>query len=200
MTEALLSSASQDIVDYATVGWPAPDAEMKIAKVDDSSCKGLPANETGEILYRGPNIMKGYLNNSKATKEAITEDGWLRTGDIGYYDKNGSFFVIDRLKELIKVNAFQVAPAELENILRDHPDILEAAVVGIPHPKCGEVPKAFVVRRADAKITELEIQDYVAKHVSKHKQITGGVTFVESVPKTASGKILRREIKRLHNL
>lgn len=200
MTEALISSASLEIVDFATVGFPASDAEMKIAKVDDSSFKGLPANEIGEILYRGPNIMKGYFNNIHATKETITEDGWLRTGDIGYYNENGSFFVIDRLKELIKVNALQVAPAELENILRDHPDVLEAAVVGIPHSKCGEVPKAFVVRKVDSNVTEPEIQEYVAKHVSKHKHLTGGVTFVESVPKTASGKILRREIKRLHNL
>lgn len=142
--------------------------------------------------------MRGYFNNIKATKETLTEDGWLRTGDIGYCDENGFLYVVERLKELIKVNAFQVAPAELESILRDHPDLLEAAVVGIPNVKCGEAPKAFVVRKSSSKITESEIQNYIAKQVSKHKHLTGGVQFVDSIPKSAAGKILRREIKRLY--
>lgn len=198
MTEGIITISPQEIVNYQTVGWPLRNVEVKIAHVDDQNLKGLSANETGEILFRGPNTMKGYFKNINATNETITEDGWLRTGDIGYYDENGFIYVIERLKELIKVNALQVAPAELENILRNHPDILEAAVVGISHSKYGEVPKAFVIRAMKSKITEHEIQDYVAQKVSKHKHLTGGVQFVDNIPKSAAGKILRREIKQLY--
>lgn len=198
MTEGFISSAPPEISNYGTVGFPLSNVDVKIVSTESSNLKGLPANDVGEILFRGPNVMKGYYKNDKATKETFTEDGWLRTGDIGYYDENGNLFVIERLKELIKVNAMQVPPAELEIILRNHPDVMEAAVVGIKHPKCGEVPKAFVVRKPGSKTKETEIQDYVAKQVSKHKQLTGGVTFIESIPKSAAGKILRREVKRLY--
>lgn len=170
---------------------------MKIAALDDPSFKGLAANETGEVLARGPNVMKGYFKNEEATKAMITEDNWLRTGDIGHFDDNGLFYISDRLKELIKVNANQVAPAELEGILRDHPDILDAVVIGVEHPKCGEVPKAFVVRRPESNVTEEELQEFVRKQVIKYKQLTGGVQFVEQIPKTATGKILRREVRRI---
>lgn len=198
MTEGFIAISPQEIANYQTVGFPFTNGEVKIAHVDDPNFKGVAPNETGEILFRGPNVMRGYFNNIKATKETLTEDGWLRTGDIGYCDENGFLYVVERLKELIKVNAFQVAPAELESILRDHPDLLEAAVVGIPNVKCGEAPKAFVVRKSSSKITESEIQNYIAKQVSKHKHLTGGVQFVDSIPKSAAGKILRREIKRLY--
>lgn len=198
MTEGIMSCASQEIIDHKTIGWPLANVEVKVARVDDPKFKGLPANEHGELLFRGPNIMKGYFKNAKATEETITADGYLRTGDIGFYNENGSFYIVDRLKELIKVNARQVAPAELEVILRNHSDVLEAVVIGIPHPKCGEVPKAFVVRKPNSKVTENDIKGYVAQHVSKYKELTGGVHFVDNIPKTASGKMLRREIKRLY--
>lgn len=120
---------------------------------------------------------------------------FCRTGDIGHMDEEGFFYISDRMKELIKVNANQVAPAELEGILREHPDVLDAVVIGIPHPKAGEVPKAFVVRRHNSKTTETDIQEFVAKQVIKYKQLTGGVQFIESIPKTSTGKILRREIR-----
>lgn len=170
---------------------------MKISNLDDPNFKGLAVNETGELLVRGPNSMKGYFKNEEATKAMITEDNWLRTGDIGHYDENGLFYISDRLKELIKVNANQVAPAELEGIIREHPDVLDAVVIGISHPKTGEVPKAFVVRRPQSNVTEEEIQEFVATQVIKYKQLTGGVQFVEQIPKTATGKILRREIRKL---
>lgn len=170
---------------------------MKIAGLDDPSFKGLAAMETGELMVRGPNVMKGYFKNDEATKEMITEDEWLRTGDIGHFDEDGLFYISDRLKELIKVNANQVAPAELEGILREHPDILEAVVIGIEHPKCGQIPKAFVVRRPESKITAEEVQEFLANRVIKYKQLTGGVQFVESIPKTATGKILRREVRKI---
>lgn len=147
---------------------------------------------------RGPNVMKGYYKNEEATNEMVTQDGWLRTGDIGHYDENGLFYISDRMKELIKVNAYQVAPAELEAILRDHPAILDAVVVGIPHPKCGEVPKAFVVKQIGSAISAEELQEFVAKQVVKYKQITGGIHFIESIPKTPTGKILRKDVKKLY--
>lgn len=198
MTEGLTACASHEIIDHNSIGWPLSNVEMKVARVGDPNFKGLPANEQGELLFRGPNIMNGYFKNTKATEETITADGYLRSGDIGFYNENGAFYVVDRLKELIKVNARQVAPAELEVILRTHSDVLEAVVVGIPHPKCGEVPKAFVVRKPNSNVNENDIKYYVAQQVSKYKELTGGVQFVDSIPKTPSGKILRREIKRLY--
>lgn len=185
--------------NYSTIGWPVPNVEVKIASVDDPLFKGLNANETGELLVRGPNIMRGYYKNDQATRATITETNWLRTGDIGHFDENGLFYVSDRIKELIKVNAFQVAPAELEAILRKHNDLLDAAVVGISHPKYGEVPKAFVIRKSESQVTEKDIQAFVAKQVIKYKQLRGGVQFVDSIPKTSTGKILRREIRQKYS-
>lgn len=187
----------QGLTNYSTIGWPISNVEMKIAGLDDPSFKGLAANESGELLVRGPNVMKGYFKNEEATKAMITEDGWLRTGDIGHFDENGLFYISDRFKELIKVNANQVAPAELEGILREHPDVLDAVVIGIGHPKCGEVPKAFVVRRTASQISEKDIENFVAKKVIKFKRLTGGVQFVDHIPKTSTGKILRREIRKI---
>lgn len=141
--------------------------------------------------------MKGYYKHEEATKNTITEDGWLHTGDIGHYDDLGLFYVSDRLKELIKVNAYQVPPAELEGILREHSDVLDAVVIGIPDKKCGEIPRAYVVRRPGSKTTEKNLQDFVAKRVVKYKHLTGGVKFIERIPETATGKILRREIRKM---
>lgn len=183
--------------NYGTIGWPVSNVDGKIVAIDDPNGIGLDAHQTGELWFRGPNVMLGYFQNAAATDETITKDGWLRTGDIGYYDDSGLFYISDRMKELIKVNAFQVAPAELEAIIRDHPDILDAVVVGVPHAKTGEVPRAFVVRKPDSKITAEQIQEFVAKQVIKYKQLTGGVYFVDNIPKTLTGKILRREAKKI---
>lgn len=134
------------------------------------------------------------MNNPKATEECITPDGWFHTGDIGYYDEEGNFFIVDRLKELIKYKGFQVPPAELEALLHTHPNVLDVAVVGIPDEGAGELPKAFVVSKGE--ITEGEIIEFVAQRVSPHKKLRGGVEFIEQIPKTASGKILKRELKK----
>lgn len=184
--------------NYASVGRPGANTEAKIVLLDDPNMYGVGPNVTGELWVRGPQIMKGYHNNDKATKETVTPDGWLRTGDIGYYDENHEFYITDRLKELIKVKGFQVAPAELEEILRDHPKIADAAVIGIPDERSGELPRAFVVAKVTDEITEKEIQDYVAKKVAVYKKLDGGVEFVTSIPKNATGKILRRELKRIY--
>lgn len=179
---------------YASVGLPASATRCKIVAVDDVKGVGLPANQSGEIWVKGPQNMLGYYNNQEATDEILL-DGWIRTGDIGHYDDEGFFYVTDRLKELIKVKGFQVAPAELEEILRSHPDISDAAVVGIPHDRNGEAPRAFLVKQPDSQVNEDEIKKFVAKHVVEYKHLVGGVQFLDTIPKNTTGKILRREIK-----
>ena len=143
-------------------------------------------------------IFLGYHNNEEATKETLV-DGWLKTGDIGYYDKDHYFFITDRLKELIKVKGFQVPPAELENILKNHPKILDAGVVGVLDKKYGELPRAFVVLKPNQEITEDEIKEFVAKQVADYKRLDGGVQFIESIPKNATGKIMRRILKEKYS-
>ena len=177
----------------SSVGVPVPNSEVKI--IDPDTCEHLPAGSEGEVLIRGPNVMRGYLNLPNETSSTITEDGWLRTGDLGYYDEQGSFYITDRLKELIKVKGLQVAPAELEALLQNHPKIADAAVIGIPNEWLGEAPKAFVVKK-DPNVTAEEITEFIASKVSSHKHLAGGVEFIDAVPKSASGKILRRMLKK----
>lgn len=179
----------------ASIGVPASATQAKIVALNDDTFQGQPAEQSGELWIRGPQNMLGYLKNQKATDDMLV-DGWIRTGDIAYYDKDGFFYITDRLKELIKVKGFQVPPAELEEILRSHPDIVDAAVVGIPHPINGEAPRAFVVKRENRNVTEKDIQEFVAAKVVNYKHLTGGVQFLESIPKNQTGKIMRREIKR----
>lgn len=152
------------------------------AKLIDENEKEVPQGERGEILVRGPNVMKGYWKKPEATKETITPDGWLKTGDIAWYDKGGKFFIVDRKKELIKVKGNQVAPAELEALLLDHPAIADAAVIGAASG-FDEAPRAYIVLAEGKKATEKEIQDWTAKQVAPHKRLTGGVRFVEAIPK-----------------
>ncbi|RDD39445.1 4-coumarate--CoA ligase 1 [Trichoplax sp. H2] len=166
----------------------------KAKTVDIETGKALPCGKSGELCFKGPQVMKGYLKNKAATDRTIDTDGWLHTGDIGYFDKEGDFFIVDRLKELIKYKGFQVPPAELEELLLTHPKIADVAVIGIPDIDAGELPKAFVVKRAN-DVTEEEVIAFVASEVSPHKKLRGGVEFIESIPKSASGKILRRQLK-----
>ncbi|MEP6719304.1 MAG: AMP-binding protein [bacterium] len=173
-----------------SVGFCLPNTECKI--VDFNNGAELGANEEGEIWVRGPQVMKGYLGNPAATHEMITSAGWLRTGDIGYCDVEGRLFVIDRLKELIKVDGRQVAPAELEAVLFTHPAIADAAVVGSPNEKHGEVPKAFVVLKRDASAEE--IIEYVAGRVARYKRVRL-LEFTSEIPKSPAGKILRRMLR-----
>ncbi|KAI4498247.1 hypothetical protein M0802_006733 [Mischocyttarus mexicanus] len=152
--------------------------------------------KNGELWIRGPHVMKGYYNNPEATKDILCDNGWMKTGDIAYFDEDYDFFITDRLKELIKVKGFQVPPAELEGLLRTHPDIQEAAVVGINDARCGEVPRAFVVLKKDRKVGEEEIKNFIKDKVSEYKQLNGGVSFVKEIPKNVAGKILRVKIKK----
>jgi 4-coumarate--CoA ligase len=138
--------------------------------------------------------MKGYLNNAAATANTIDDDGWLHTGDIGHVDDEGHVFVVDRLKELIKYKGFQVPPAELEALLLTHPSVADAAVIGVPDDEAGEIPVGFVALKPGQEATEADIIAFVAERVATYKQIRK-VNFVETIPKSASGKILRRVLR-----
>ncbi|PWA99282.1 4-coumarate--CoA ligase 2 [Artemisia annua] len=167
------------------------NAAMKI--VDPETNASLPRNQRGEICIRGDQIMKGYLNDPEATKRTIV-DGWLHTGDIGYIDDDDELFIVDRLKELIKYKGFQVAPAELEALLLTHPEISDAAVVPMIDEGAGEVPVAFVVKSNGSNVTEAEIKQFVSKQVVFYKRINR-VFFVDKIPKSPSGKILRKDLR-----
>lgn len=139
-----------------------------------------------------------YWKNPKATAETLTPDGWLKTGDIAYVSESGHFFIVDRKKELIKVKGNQVAPAELEALLLEHPAIADVAVIGMPTPDGDEAPRAFVVRQptqAGKNVTAKDVQQFVEGKVVRYKRLTGGVTFIDAVPKNPSGKILRRQLR-----
>src|SRR5256884_6131548 len=170
-----------------SIGAPARNTKCKI--VDPATGAELEPNHEGEVCIRGPQNMKGYLNNPEATARTIDADNWLHTGDIGYADADGHFFIVDRVKELIKYKGFQVAPAELEAILLTHPAIADAAVIPCADDEAGEVPKAFVVTKLDT--SSEAIMEFVALRVAPHKKIRE-VEFIEQIPKSLSGKILRR--------
>jgi acyl-CoA synthetase (AMP-forming)/AMP-acid ligase II len=174
-------------VKFGSVGVPAPNTECKI--VDLETGAPLGSGERGEVCVRGPQIMRGYLNNSEATARTIDVENWLHTGDIGYFDEDGHFFIVDRAKELIKYKGFQVPPAELEAVLLTHPSIADAAVIPHPDDEAGEVPKAIVVLREPADPEA--IMQFVAERVAPHKRIRY-LEFVDKIPKSPSGKILRR--------
>lgn len=201
MTEAspVVLLTAPDNTRYASTGFLTANTEGKIVPLDGKDLKGLGPNQTGELCVRGPQVMEGYLNNEEATKETFYPGRWLRTGDVAYYDEDGYFYITDRMKELIKVKGFQVPPAELEAILRDHPKILEAAVFGIPHPLNGEAPRALIVLRSGMEATEEEIYNYVAERVAVYKKLEGGIIFTSEIPKNPTGKILRKVLKEKYS-
>jgi len=175
-----------------SVGVTVPHTDVKIIEPATGEALGLDAD--GEIWVRGPQVMKGYLNNDKATAETIDADGWLHTGDIGHIDSDGHLFVVDRLKELIKYKGFQVPPAELEALLLTHPAVADAAVIGLPDEEAGEIPAAYVVLKADHDVTDEDVKAFVAERTATYKHLRK-VTFVDAIPKSASGKILRRLLR-----
>ena len=191
MTETAVSAyitpRNSNMKHPASVGPTVPNTETRI--IDISTKVDLGPNEHGEVLIRGPQIMKGYWNNEEATRDTIDVDGWLHTGDVGYVDDD-YVYIVDRIKELIKYKGYQIAPVELESILLTHPNIVDAAVIPVPHEETGEIPKAFVVlkdKNGDAE----EIMQFVAKRVAPYKKIRQ-LEFTNEIPKLASGKILRR--------
>ena len=162
--------------------------------VDPDTDEDQPFGERGELWVRGPQVMKGYLNNPDATAATLDSDGWLHTGDVAIIDEDHHMTIVDRVKELIKYNGFQVPPAELEALLVTHPEVNDVAVIGIPDESAGELPKAFIVRSPGSAVSAEDLQAFVAEHVASYKQIRL-VEFVEEIPKSASGKILRRLLR-----
>ncbi|ODM98590.1 4-coumarate--CoA ligase 2 [Orchesella cincta] len=173
-----------------------PGTTMKI--IDLESGKVLGPNQSGEICIQGGAVMKGYLKNEKATKSTIDDEKFLHTGDIGYYDEEMYLYIEDRLKDLIKVKGFQVAPSELEDIMRKHPDVADVAVVGVKHERFGEAPRAYIVKKNE-KLSEDDINNFLKPQLSEHKQLVGGIEFIDTIPKAASGKILKRQLLALYN-
>ncbi|OAA73415.1 4-coumarate-CoA ligase 2 [Cordyceps fumosorosea ARSEF 2679] len=177
----------------ASCGLLLPNCEAKFLDEDGNE---VGAGEPGELFVRGPNVMLGYWRNDKATKETLDADGWLRTGDVAMYNEDGKLWIVDRKKELIKVNGLQVAPAELESLLLENEHVADAAVVGIELDH-EEYPRAYVQIQdvSKGRVQPRDIQDWLAPRVAKHKRLAGGVSFVDAVPKLASGKIVRKLLR-----
>jgi acyl-CoA synthetase (AMP-forming)/AMP-acid ligase II len=178
-------------ISAGSIGPPVPNTEVKV--VDVATGAMLSTCQEGEICIRGPQVMRGYWNRPDATSAMIDADGWLHTGDIGYADENGCFFIVDRLKELIKYKGLQIAPAELEAVLLGHPGVADAAVIPIADECAGEVPKAYVVLKGSAESGDVEgeIMQYVAERVAPYKKLRA-IEITPQIPKSPSGKILRR--------
>lgn len=162
MTELTLAAIVQDVQNKkpSSTGILTPGFWGKV--IDPETGKILGPNKPGEICFTGSSVMYGYINNEAATKATIDKDGWLHTGDVGYYDEDGEWFIVDRIKELIKYKGFQVPPAELERLLLTHEEIRDAAVIGIPDEYAGELPMAFVVLAEQSNLTETDIIKFVA--------------------------------------
>ena len=188
-----------------STGWMLPNMKMKFCAVpgaegDSDGTKELPKGEIGELYVKGPNVFLGYHKKPDATAGCLEKDGWFRTGDVGYVNESGNLYITDRVKELIKYKGFQVPPAELEGYLVDNEMVEDVAVVGVESEELGtEVPRAYVVRKGGMSAVrrgdEEKIASWLAAKVANHKKLRGGVKFVDAVPKSATGKILRRLLK-----
>ncbi|KAI8019024.1 4-coumarate--CoA ligase-like 9 [Camellia lanceoleosa] len=176
---------------YGSVGRLAENMEAKI--VDPTTGVALPPGQRGELWLRGPTVMKGYVGDDEATAATLDQEGWLKTGDLCYFDSDGFLYIVDRLKELIKYKAYQVPPVELEQLLQSNPEIADAAVIPYPDEEAGQIPMAFVVRKPGSNISEAQIIDFIARQVAPYKKIRR-VAFINSIPKSPAGKILRREL------
>nr|WP_201471275.1 AMP-binding protein [Microbacterium hydrocarbonoxydans] len=183
-------------IDRSSVGMLLANTEARLVAEDGSDVEAPTegASEPGELLIRGPQVMQGYLNRPDATAEMLDADGWLHTGDVATVTHDGVFRIVDRLKELIKYKGYQVAPAVLEAVLLEHPAIADAAVIGVSDADGQEVPKAFVVRQPDADLDEDAVMAHVAAHVAPHEKVRQ-VEFIDAIPKSASGKILRKDLR-----
>ena len=175
-----------------SIGIPLPNTEAMILNLET----GKPAaiRESGELLVRGPQIMRGYWNKLEATQATITPDGWLHTGDIAQMDANGYFYIVDRLKDMIICSGLKVYPREVEEVLYQHPKIREAAVLGVPDSYRGETVKAVIVPQPGVTLTEQEIAEFCAKQLAKYK-VPKIIEFRSELPKSAVGKILKRNLK-----
>ena len=194
MTEASpathITSDDPAEIKYGSVGTLVASTECRV--VDPDTAQDVATGIDGELWVRGPQVMRGYFNRAAETRATLDGEGWLHTGDIGHADEDGHFFIVDRLKELIKYKGLQVPPAELEAVLLSHPAVADAAVVPLADAEAGEIPRAFVVLKGVA--TADELMAYVAARVAPHKKVRR-LDFIAAIPKSASGKILRRLLK-----
>src|ERR1700744_1555594 len=186
------------VAPLSSCGWTLPNSESKLIDVEAGTEIPFPStglSDPGELCFRGPNVMLGYLGNAAATAQTIDPDGFLHTGDLARVDAQGCVYIVDRVKELIKYKGHQVPPAELEALLLTHPGVADVAVVAAIDSVSGEeIPKAFVVKQCDASLTEGEITDFVARKVAPYKKIRR-VEFIDVIPKSPTGKILRKALR-----
>lgn len=196
MSETTLGTlGTKTMIKPGSVGEPIQGVYVKVI---DENGKSLGPNQRGELCFKGDRIMKGYVNDLESTNKVIDEEGWLHSGDIAYYDEDNQFFIVDRIKELIKYNAYQVPPAEIEALLLSHPKIKDCGVIGIPNEETGELPFAYVVKQPGEKLTAEEVINFVAENASKAKWLRGGVQFIDVIPRNPSGKLLRREMREMY--
>jgi long-chain acyl-CoA synthetase len=174
------------------VGVPVPNCEARLVKVEDAS-EEVPAGESGEFAAKGPMIFSGYWNKPEETEEAF-QDGYFLTGDVAVMDEDGWFYIVDRKKDMINVSGYKVWPREVEDALYTHPQVKEAAVVGVPDEYRGETVKAFVALKEEDKVTEEELVSYCKERMADYKY-PRNIEFMEELPKTATGKFLRRELR-----
>jgi long-chain acyl-CoA synthetase len=194
LTEAspIVTTSAVATVRDGSIGPPLPGIDVRLV---DASGDDALAGDPGEIWVRGPNVFAGYWNDDEATARVLTRDGWLCTGDVAVADDDGWLTIVDRAKDLILVSGFNVYPAEVEEVLMQHPMVAEAAVVGVPDVRTGESVQAFVVRAAGAVVEEAELTAFAARHLARYKCPTT-ITFVTELPHTEAGKVLRRNLQR----
>jgi len=192
VTTAATANPFSGVRKPGSVGLPLRDLEVKIF---DDQDRDVPVGEVGEIVIRGPAVMKGYYNNPQATAETL-RGGWLHTGDLGKMDEDGYVYILDRKKDMIICSGYNVYPREIEELLHTHPAVLEAAVIGIPDPKRGESPMAFIIPRPGAKVTEPELIQFCRDNLAAYKAIKA-VKFVEEFPRNPNRKVLKRELREM---
>ena len=191
LTEASPVVTSSAGVGSGSIGRPLPGLSVRLVGPDGDD---VPLGDPGELWVQGPNVFPGYWQDPDATAAALTDDGWLRTGDIAVCAPDGTLRLVDRVKDLIIVSGFNVFPAEVEDVLRSHPDVAQAAVVGVSHPHTGEAVKAYVVARAGAAVEEDELIDHCAERLARYK-CPEKILFVPELPHGLGGKVLRRELR-----
>ena len=191
LTEAspIVTSSVGEEVRFGSVGRVLAGVQVRLVNDDGD----IPAGDVGEIWVRGPNVFAGYFRDADVTDKVLTDDGWLKTGDLATVDDDGYLWLVDRAKDLVIVSGFNVFPAEVEDVLHTHPDVAEAGVVGVPHPHTGEAVKAFVVAAAGSDIDEESLVEYCLDHLARYK-CPNKIMFVDELPRNASGKLVRHQL------
>ncbi len=191
LTEAspIVTSSTGADVRFGSVGRVLDGVRVRLVNADGD----IPAGDVGEIWVQGPNVFAGYFRDADATDAVLTEDGWLKTGDMATVDDDGYLWLVDRAKDLVIVSGFNVFPAEVEDVLHEHPDVVEAGVIGVPHPHTGEAVKAFVVAVDGSDVDEESLVEFCLDHLARYK-CPNKIEFVDELPRNASGKLVRREL------